>query len=771
MKIRKLLLLFVSIIALQSYAYDFTAKSDDEFNTDLYFTINADGTTVTLTKGENVYSVSSITIPSTVEYNGKTYTVTTIGYYALANAKVGTLVMPNSITEIESYACWRSGLSNVTFSSNLKHIRECAFEEAPITQVVLHEGLETIGRNAFNMGANTKRCMTVLTLPNSLTDIGEGAFAWEASLTEVTIPNKITQLNNAVFEHCGLKSVVLPEGLKSIGDNVFTYCNLEEINFPSTLETIGDKSFQANNFTTIVLPDNIKEIGGNEFNSCGQLKSITFSAGLTELPLYVCTGCSVLTEVNIPSTIKKIGGWAFSGCTLLSHVTIPESVTEIEGYTFYNSGMSSFTFPSSLTSVPSGFFSGCGNLQEIDIPEGITSIDGSAFSGCSNLRRVSLPSTLTTISKNAFSGCVALTDIDIPAAVTEMGGGCFSGCENLSSITIRKGLKTIGDYAFSNCTRLQEITLPKTLETFGQFPFSSVRTIHLNRAIPPKGTGLANYPFLIGSSDNECTLYVPQGSKSAYEALSYYNAKYIEEEDVDGEVIYQVSLNVNNGSGRINVNGEDCSGTSLEVAKGSRVIFTITPKDGYHLSTLAYNDKDVTSKVNGNTYTIESLEEHATLQATCTQNPYILYLKSTEEGAIGIPVERGTSVTCKILAEEGWDINSIYLGNSDVTNQLAEDNTITIKPSYDGATLSVSYEQSTSIQNASVSQSNVQAYVTKDGTLYIKNIESGDNVEVYDSNGKLFKALPNIGDNTSIQLPFEGVYLVVTGKKSIKVIY
>lgn len=768
---KRLLLLLMSFITLQTYAYDFTAKSDDEYGTDLYFTINADGTTTTLTKGENVYSVASITIPATVEYNGKTYTVTTIGYNALSNASVKTLVMPNTITEIESYACWNSSLSNITFSNNLKHIREYAFQSVPLTQIVLYEGLETIGRSAFDMGASTKRCLTLLTLPNSLTDIGESAFAWEASLTEVTIPNKITQLNNSVFQNSGLKSVVLPEGLKTIGDNVFDGCNLEEINFPSTLEKIGDKSFQGNNFTTIVLPDNIKEIGGNEFNSCGQLKSITFSAGLTEIPTYACSGCSVLTEVNIPSTIKKIGAWAFQECPLLSHVTLPESVTEIDGYTFYNSGISSFTFPSSLTSVPSGFFDRCGYLQEIDVPEGITCIGGSAFSGCSNLRRISLPSTLTSISDYAFSDCEALTEIDIPANVTKIGTRAFSGCENLSSITIKKGLKTIGEYAFSNCTRLQEITLPKTLETFDQYPFSSsIKAIHLNRAIPPKGTGLANTPLLISDS-NECTLYVPQGSKSAYEALSYYNAKYIEEEEVDGEVIYQVTAKVNSGSGYVKVNDEIYSGTAFEIARGSRVVFTVTPNDGYHLSTLICNDKDVTSKVDGNIYIIESLEEHTTLQAAFAQNPYMLYLKTTEEGAIGIPVNRGGGATCEIVAEEGWKVNSIYLDNLDVTNQLTDDNTITITPSYDGATLSVSYEQSTSIQNASVQQSSVQAYVTKDGKLYVKNIGSGDNIEVYYSNGKLFNTLSNIENGASIQLPFEGIYLVKAGEKTIKVMY
>lgn len=771
------LVCLLACIGQSVWAYDFTAKSDDEFDTDLYFTINADGATVTLTKGENSYSAKSITIPGTVDYDGKTYTVTTIGSYAFNGTYVVTIVMPNTITEVQSYAFKSSTVANVTFSNKLKYIRDEAFNCTKLAKVELYEGLESIGDGAFSGNYEArKREINTLILPNSLKEIGENAFSYQDNLTEVDLPNNLEVLEDKVFYGCSsLATVKLPDGLKSIGSYAFYYCAMESITFPTSLETIEDHAFQYTKLKEVDLPDNITSIGTNCFEYCNNLQSIRFSVGLTELPNYVCDGDEILTQLTIPEGITTIGYGAFMDCEILSNVTLPESITEIGSLAFSNTGIAVFNFPTKVSSLPYGLFNNCKNIQEMSIPETVTSLGSGTFEGCENLQKVSLPNSLTYIGERTFYGCKLLTEIDIPASVTEIGESCFGNCEKLATIDIKKGLKVIGEEAFWCCTALKEISFPSTLTSIGQFPFwetPNMQTIHMSRAIPPTATGPSTNQALF-NSDNECTLYVPTGCKDLYEANSYWNAKYIEEEDVDGELEYQISATVNNyGAGKLVVSSEDGQLSNTAVVKrNTKLVVEIVPSEGYHFVSLVYNNKDVTSQVVDNTYTIDAVDGNITLNATFAENPYTLYLKSSEQGTIGVPVERGKSITCDIAAAEGWKINSVHFGYSDVTDLLAEDGTITVTPSYDGETLSVSFEQSSSIGSIAGTESNAKAHVTQDGTLYVENVTDGSDITIYCSDGKVAGTMKARAGCATTRLSANGIYIVKVQGKSIKVIY
>ena len=124
--------------------------------------------------------------------------------------------------------------------------------------------------------------------------------------------------------------------------------------------------------------------------------------------------------------MTSIGNYAFSGCSGLTNINIPNSVTSIGG----------------------NAFSGCSGLTNVNIPNSVTSIGGSAFSGCSGLTRVYISNSVETIASETFKDCSSLATVTIPNSVTTIGRNAFYGTV-LTSIVLGSSVNKIEDYAFS----------------------------------------------------------------------------------------------------------------------------------------------------------------------------------------------------------------------------------------------------------------------------------------------------------------------------------
>lgn len=172
-----------------------TAQEYDFYADGFYFLITSDNTAAVTRDSTNPYT-GSVSIPSAVTYNGKTYTVTAIGEGAFAESGITSVVIPNTVKEINLGAFFRcQNLTNVT----------------------LGNGITTIGIEAFALCNQ----LSSIVIPNSVTTIDIAAFAM-TGLTEVIIPNSVLTIGNSAFGNCtSLASVTIGSSVIQIGASAF----------------------------------------------------------------------------------------------------------------------------------------------------------------------------------------------------------------------------------------------------------------------------------------------------------------------------------------------------------------------------------------------------------------------------------------------------------------------------------------------------------------------------------------------------------------------
>lgn len=180
-------------------------------------------------------------------------------------------------------------------------------------------------------------------------------------------------------------------------------------------------------------------------------------------------------------------------------------------------------------------FHGCTSLKSVILSENLTTIGNQMFYECTNLESIIIPNSVTSIGSIAFQGCSSLMSISIGNGVTSIGTNAFRECTSLTSVEIPNNVSIIADQAFYSCTSLKSVTIPKSVTRIGSMAFKNCSNLTSVTVGIPSPLTINSQTF---TNRKNATLYVPLGSKAAYQAADYWKDFYkIIERDMSHEPI------------------------------------------------------------------------------------------------------------------------------------------------------------------------------------------------------------------------------------------
>ena len=307
----------------------------------------------------------------------------------------------------------------------------------------------SIGHHAFAY-SHCFSSVTSISIPDSVTDIGEGAFSCQRSLRSITFPNSVKNIGRAAFEGCSsINSIRIPSSVISIGEQAFSFCDsllsivvdIKNQQYDSREECNAIVETKTNILITgcckSIIPNGVIGIGNYAFCGFESLISITIPNSVTSIGHYAFCRCENITDIKLPNSIISIGHNAFGCCYSLTDIVLPCNITSIEQKTFqYCSSLVSINLPNGVKTIGERAFDGCSSLKYIELPQSLLSIEMEAFGDCTSLSYIVIPNNVNNIAWWAFSGCSSLTRINIPTSLNGIESNVFYNCSSLRSLNL-----------------------------------------------------------------------------------------------------------------------------------------------------------------------------------------------------------------------------------------------------------------------------------------------------------------------------------------------
>jgi len=484
----------------------------------------------------NCTGLTSILIPNTVK------TIANMAFSSITS--VTSIVVPTSVTSIANGAfLYNPGLTEITLpfvgtspeATDGNTFTSMFGGNAALKKVTISAPCSAIQNNAFN-GSK----LTEINLPNTITTIGDNAFHSCKALTSLTIPENVKSIGIYAFYGCNeLSSIVIPESVTDIGQGAFYHCyGLTSVFIPKNVINIGSWAFANcgnSSETTSINVDsqnvNYSSEDGVLFNKDktilirypgGKTGDYTIPGSVTTIRDGAFACCSTLTSVTIPPSVTTIEQQAFEGCINLASIDIPQNITRVEGGSAFDRTKWYDNQPDGAIYIGKVLYKFKGKMPErtaISLLEGTTGIGAAAFYNCSNLLLISIPESVSYIGSSAFYGCSSLTSISIPNNVSTIGGSAFYGCSSLTSITVPNKITAIEMWTFGKCTSLTSIVIPESVTSIKDMAFNGCTALNTVVSFNPNPVELPYYANM-GIFDgfmSTCVLYVPEGSRSAYQ--------------------------------------------------------------------------------------------------------------------------------------------------------------------------------------------------------------------------------------------------------------
>jgi hypothetical protein len=424
----------------------------------------------------------AVVIPSSVSYNGKTYTVTSIGDDAFYVCDYLTSVsIPSTVTSIGSWAfrgCER--LTSLNIPASVTQIYASAFKYSGLTSIVLPEGITKIWYNTF------EGCwdLASVTIPSGVTEICDYAFAYCDNLTSLTVGNTIpVPITENVFTNRSNATLYVPSGCKVAYENANYWKEFKEIvELPGNIDfadanvkaiclqawdtdhdgelseeeaavvTSLDQKFKGNTnitlFNELRYFTNLTTINPNEFNGCSSLVSVVLPENIRYIYDRAFCDCSSLASVQSGNHIESVGLDAFKNTKWLENGS-ENGVKYLGNFAAaYDMKAKEVRFRDNTTGLAKGFFRMVEGLSKVELPASVSWIPNLAFYRC-QADEVVIPDGVTGLSHDAFGYAKIgkLTIQDSESALSTYANhddicGTFSNAV-IGTVTVSRPMKTI----------------------------------------------------------------------------------------------------------------------------------------------------------------------------------------------------------------------------------------------------------------------------------------------------------------------------------------
>lgn len=466
---------------------------------------------------------------------------------------------------------------------------------------------------------------------------------------------------------------------------------------------------------------------------------------------------------------------------------------------FSNSDIEKITFGNSVTYIPGGIVEECQKLVSVDISDSVKKILNKAFSGCINLKTIS-GQNIEFIETGAFYDCSSLESFNFPNLKTIDNGdsqwgtyrwGVFQNCTSLKSVVLPQGLASIGTMGFMNCISLESIVIPASIISIGDKQNLEQSSVFANCTSLKSITISSAEPIAIGETTFDAQTYInatlktPVGTKNKYmNADNWKNFFKIEEDaNIKDDIVSVVLNGIRNPYqlGYIEIDGKRYTDeiTVLEAKIGDK----ITIKFGsdlydeyggrYIIETVTVNGVNVTNKILDNMLTVE-ITGNMTIDLIWDyeeeeEEPVYLSVKQADNGTVKFKAEKWDEYNVIFEPAKGWKIHSVSFNGTDVTNDLASDNSYWTPEITENSELVVVYVSSSDAVNAVHAENSSPKVVGYAGNIVISGAGEEETVYVYTTSGILVNSAAINNGTTTVRVKDNEVYIVKVGDKTFKI--
>lgn len=217
--------------------------------------------------------------------------VTSIDNSAFAECDTITnVIIPKSVTNIgfrAFYYC--DSLKSIIIPNSVINIGASAFEYCNSLNFNIKDGLKYLGNNEnkyLYLADTTSTNITTATIDSGCRFIGDYAFSWCNSLSNVMIPNNVISIGKNAFEYCSsLEGIAIPNSITNIGYYAFAYCNLESIVIPENVTSLSSKMFfYCTSLTNVTIDNKVTSIVAEVFRGCYSLNNIKYRGSSFQWP-------------------------------------------------------------------------------------------------------------------------------------------------------------------------------------------------------------------------------------------------------------------------------------------------------------------------------------------------------------------------------------------------------------------------------------------------------------------------------------------------------